>query len=1194
MAPNPHTPLPLERLLTQLKREGFHISPDIYVGIQACLESHAQDWANYDRNALRADICLLVAKSEQERKRFFECFDVLYTQLPQSLSKEHVYTPPSIPSVSQEMRLPFLFGGIIFVLLLICVIIKLSSNLLSVPPVPSLSEASPLPRFFVPSCNKVGETVHFKNLSSPLQTNTSCMWDFGDGKQETTNYSPSHIYTQEGKYPVSLTLDDSTYTDTVQVYSPLQAKLEIHPQDVQLNLSTTFSFKLLESEGTDSLSVRWSLDTLISSSPQITYTFTEQKRYILTLILQRQEDCEPLILKKVFDFRVHSVTLAIYPFIKYYQEYLLRPWAIWVYVLLACFIVWFITYLVGKGFDTYNTYIPQKIKKELDEVLSNKNVPPYWGELPNLQELLQVDDLLYTMATKLRIPEESSRYEVDVFRSLDETIIGGGIPHIRYQALKKRSSYLVCIEQNYACNQQAKLFHYWFSTLAEVAEVDIVQYFFRDDPRELVCAESGKSTDLSTLIYLYPQHHLLFIGTGESLFTSRTEGEYTHVFLRDWVEKLFANWKQKSFFSPQPVQRWSHMETLLQDVFGLYSMSPKGFQAFASQIHPCDIPNYITGSSIGPFDWNTKAGLQVYFTSINKPTLLKWLGATVVYPLPDLNICLATGNLLGYETTYENLYALTSIPWMQSGGLSSNLRTELLGELTEKERKDIHQTIHTLLNKLRSSLPEDSRAWLVFSLQQYIIDSELDLGLKKYRQYLSQLCRLPESVAFHINQTPKRISLILTFSILFFICLLGRQYITYMEPSQHKYTNIFYIQDSTNSKAIYYTNLAIDSLDTNLDLAATYLDTALMFESDYGPALRYKVALGDKQAEIAYTRGKYARAVKHWQGQLRLQDSHHIHRLHSLGVCYFFLGRLDSAYFYRDSILSKDKDFFLDWNYVPHLSSLLSLDSTTILRNKDMVLVEGGEFMMGCTKGDLSCHGDETPHKVRVSTFLIHNKEVTFEEYDRFCKATGREQPDDEGWGRDRLPVINVNWYDAIAYCNWLSMEEGLKPCYTIEKSRILLCDFRKNGYRLPTEAEWEYAARGGVRNKEDIYIGTSDKESFHLYGNSCDRNCNNTWADNLVDDGHQYTSPVGSYQPNELGLYDMSGNVWEWCWDWYGDYPRKSIENPVGVKRGTLRVLRGGSWLNYGKHLKVSFRFRYDPNSANRNRGFRLARTLP
>jgi formylglycine-generating enzyme required for sulfatase activity len=225
----------------------------------------------------------------------------------------------------------------------------------------------------------------------------------------------------------------------------------------------------------------------------------------------------------------------------------------------------------------------------------------------------------------------------------------------------------------------------------------------------------------------------------------------------------------------------------------------------------------------------------------------------------------------------------------------------------------------------------------------------------------------------------------------------------------------------------------------------------------------------------------------------------------------------------------------------------------------EMVLVEAGNFQMGSTNGG----ADEQPvHIVHITRPLyIAKYAVTFEEYDRFCDDTiGIRRPRDS-WGRATRPVSGVNWYDAVKYCNWLSEKEGLTPCYNV-KGKLTECDFSADGYRLPTEAEWEYAARGGHKSQGYEYAGSNSVDDVGWYeGNS----------------GGQ-THPVGQKQPNELGLYDMSGNMWEWCWDWYGQdyYASSPASDPTGPSSGTGvyiadadRARRGGSYREKAVYLR-------------------------
>ena len=167
----------------------------------------------------------------------------------------------------------------------------------------------------------------------------------------------------------------------------------------------------------------------------------------------------------------------------------------------------------------------------------------------------------------------------------------------------------------------------------------------------------------------------------------------------------------------------------------------------------------------------------------------------------------------------------------------------------------------------------------------------------------------------------------------------------------------------------------------------------------------------------------------------------------------------------------------------------------------------------------------------------------------------------------DTHPVVCVSWYDAVAFCNWLSSRAGLEKVYD---ENTWKADFSKVGFRLPTEAEWEYAARAGgkkIKYPDDAnYWGTGRDRWWH-------------------------TSPVGSFPPNELGLYDMAGNVWEWCNDWYSAnyYKVSPVDNPTGPLSGTFKVLRGGAWDNLPKECRSSRRHPKEPDCTYTSHGFRI-----
>ncbi len=233
-----------------------------------------------------------------------------------------------------------------------------------------------------------------------------------------------------------------------------------------------------------------------------------------------------------------------------------------------------------------------------------------------------------------------------------------------------------------------------------------------------------------------------------------------------------------------------------------------------------------------------------------------------------------------------------------------------------------------------------------------------------------------------------------------------------------------------------------------------------------------------------------------------------------------------------------------------------------------MVFVQGGTFQMGSKNGD----SDEKPvHSVALNNFYIGKYQVTQAEYE---SVMGKNPSYHTG---DNMPVESVSWYDIAEYCNKKSLLEELTSCYT-GSGKDMKCDFSANGYRLPTEAEWEYAARGGDKSKGYKYSGSDDIGKVAWYiGNSGSK-----------------THSVGQKQENELDLYDMSGNVWEWCWDWYEKkyYKNSPKNNPKGPSSGIEAVLRGGSWFNYAYYCRVSYRNKYHrDNSYYGVGGFRIVR---
>ena len=276
-------------------------------------------------------------------------------------------------------------------------------------------------------------------------------------------------------------------------------------------------------------------------------------------------------------------------------------------------------------------------------------------------------------------------------------------------------------------------------------------------------------------------------------------------------------------------------------------------------------------------------------------------------------------------------------------------------------------------------------------------------------------------------------------------------------------------------------------------------------------------------------------------------------------------------------------------------------EETQNFTSDNMIFVKGGRFRMGSAQGE----DDEIPiHEVVLTDYYIGRFEVTVGEFRKFIKATnyktGVEKIGfsfcwvDNKWKRikkanwscdlqgkkrsvaDSLyPVIHINWYDALHFCNWKSKEDGYKPCYKFDGYKVS-CDWEANGYRLPTEAEWEFAATGGLKSYDYVYSGSNVLDEVAWF------------SANSFGSLHK----VGQKKPNELGTHDMSGNVWEWCWDFYGRYTEEKVTNPHGPEKGRMRVIRGGSWGNNPSFNRVTYRYRGIPDGIDHyTAGFRLVR---
>jgi len=264
------------------------------------------------------------------------------------------------------------------------------------------------------------------------------------------------------------------------------------------------------------------------------------------------------------------------------------------------------------------------------------------------------------------------------------------------------------------------------------------------------------------------------------------------------------------------------------------------------------------------------------------------------------------------------------------------------------------------------------------------------------------------------------------------------------------------------------------------------------------------------------------------------------------------------------------------------------------------VYIAPGTFTMGSPAAEANRWNTETQHTVTLTRgFYMGKHEVTQELYQEvmganpsyFDGSAGKEPA--EGEAQAKRPVENVSWYDAIVFCNKLSERDNLTPVYSIHGStdpaawgsapagsdsawNAVAADWGANGYRLPTEAEWEYACRAGTTTAYNTGAAVSDAAAWYAANSD------------------MKTHEVGKKLPNARGLYDMHGNVWEWVWDWSGAYPAGSVTDPAGPESGSFRVLCGGGWCHDARRLRSAYRGGSYPHSRRSVIGFRVVRVAP
>jgi formylglycine-generating enzyme required for sulfatase activity len=338
---------------------------------------------------------------------------------------------------------------------------------------------------------------------------------------------------------------------------------------------------------------------------------------------------------------------------------------------------------------------------------------------------------------------------------------------------------------------------------------------------------------------------------------------------------------------------------------------------------------------------------------------------------------------------------------------------------------------------------------------------------------------------------------------------------------------------------------------------------------------KVKAEAANKRGDEYYDKKDYSQAIDEYAGAIGLDPNNAVY-FNNRGAAYRNNGNNSRAVPDFTDAVRLDPNNARYKENLEKARAAAEAKAAASLKAANMVKINGGTFTMGSPVNEAERGNNEVQHQVTVNGFYMGKYEVTQKEW---REVMGNNPSRFQG---DNLPVEQVSWYNAVEYCNERSQREGLTPAYTINGTNVRW-DRNANGYRLPTEAEWEYACRAGTSGP--FSTGNNITTSQANYDG------NKPYNNNAKGSYREKTVNVGSFGSNAWGLYDMHGNVWEWCWDWYGDYPSGTQTNPADTSTGTDRVFRGGSWSNYARYLRSAHRVSYAPTYRNGYLGFRLVR---
>jgi formylglycine-generating enzyme required for sulfatase activity len=822
-------------------------------------------------------------------------------------------------------------------------------------------------------------------------------------------------------------------------------------------------------------------------------------------------------------------------------------------------------------------YIKNNLKKDQKQVAKNEH-----GITPDDVHKIYADlvpvtfsDTLTQAIARLRLREPLGVQRLDVANTVTASIQNLGFFTPKYQDYTKYTEYLILIQADNSDDHKAKLYNTFYEELL-YRNIAAVRYYFRTSPRYCYNEQETEAT-LDTVLHDNAHCVLLVFADLNTFISLKSNTAFA------WTKPL-TDLPQRYLMLPFGSAMEAVMARPLEGIFNaVLPATELGFEQLQNYLNQGDLKDDFTRfirlrQAVPTFPIRIESEaellqLEELLPNDSRKYLLKWIVACAVYPDFSWKMTLFLGQLLVDDevtyNTWDNLRQLARISWFKEAYMPQSVRRIIL-EKTDK------QTL--------TWLSLEDIAYIKKGIQQVYLTNKQQGFTGENERLLSELYKEPKTEA-------------------------EKQAIKSKLANSVDYVTATLVDSSL--KDILFFELPDTAFETNktggITTSTPEPPTAKDEKTAFDKAMAVNTAAVLKAFLQEFPNGEFYNMASQRLAELQMEEvakniENKILKIESSLADRAYLNANKTLILWKEEINEQLKQLKnLPQNH--ERTATLSQRCNQLLEKIDLlsllpetVFIKGGTFLMGSPENEVGRNTErETQHEVKLSDFYMAKYTVTLGEFEQFIQAanyqtdadrlgssyiwTGSEYKDTKGvnWKCDvngkpqtdkQHPVIHVSWNDAKAYAKWLS-----------EKHQV--------PFDLPTEAQWEYACRAGT--------STPFNTGENLTTEQANYDGNYPYNGNAKGKYLQKTTKVGSYPPNSLGLYDMHGNVWEWCEDWYGEKyyeeckQQGMVENPAGPESGSYRVLRGGSWNNFAQYCRSAYRISNTPGRRDNDIGFRL-----